>query len=297
MVEKYRYWLWIIPNRIPGLWNLCRELNILAAFYPYDEIRESRRLRNFVEIDEGDYVVAYLNNNTIGGIGKVTKLLFDATHQYRWQDKIDANADHLSAISIEWELVDEFGFQYDEGRIFDLIGIARLFVTTVHNMNPRYFKATKNWFKNQLKDIDDSARYSKPLKYDSLIAAQDLWLGETSLRDFIPGRLEDIFGTGWVMFEDNDGNQGVEYRLKSGEADLIFIDPTDSVTIIELKVVQARKQHVEQLARYCSEFEKLFSEKAKGILVAPGITSKAKKLITANKILQYRQFTMYFEFK
>lgn len=238
-----------------------------------------------------------MNNNTIGGIGKVTKRLFDATHQYRWQDKIDSNADHLSAISIEWELVDEFGFQYDEGRIFDLIGIARLFVTTVHNMNPRYFKATKNWFKNQLKDIDDSARYSKPLKHDSLIAAQDLWLGESSLRDFITGRLEDIFGTGWVMFEDNDGNQGVEYRLKSGEADLIFIDPTDSVTIIELKVVQAREQHVEQLARYCSEFEELFTEKAKGILVAPGITSKAKKRITANKTLQYRQFTMYFEFK
>lgn len=78
------YWLFIIPRSfVEGkLWEYCRQNSI--ATMQYQKEREDQKsittnIREIKKIKLGDKVVVYINNNTIGGIGEVSREFYENT--------------------------------------------------------------------------------------------------------------------------------------------------------------------------------------------------------------------------
>jgi len=284
MSKNKRHWLWIIPDRYEGLWKLCLEHNVLAMGYDINHPKAA------VEISPGDKVIVYLNKKTFGGIGRVTTNIYRAREEDSWENELGYS--WLTRVDIEWETVDEYGWQCDD--YFNLIGIKYLFTRTVHEMDFKYYKKVYRWIKDQQKQLDDSPRYIKPQKQVDLILASDINIKERALRDFLADNIELIFGESCEIFEDGEGNIGIEYDLETGSVDLMFINAEDKIVIVELKVVHARSEHVDQLKKYLENYEELFGEEALGMLIAPGITRSARKKLKSEDNISFHQFQLYF---
>lgn len=81
------YWLWIIPQRIPGLWDFCLQARVAAMEYEIGVQTKAKLNRELAgQIEIGDQVVAYLNDNRIGGVGVVNKSFFEDRRGYRHPD-------------------------------------------------------------------------------------------------------------------------------------------------------------------------------------------------------------------
>jgi hypothetical protein len=81
------YWLWIIPQRIPGLWDFCLQAKVAAMEYEIGVQTKAKLNRELVgQIEIGDQVVAYLNKSLVGGVGVVNKSFFEDRRGYRHPD-------------------------------------------------------------------------------------------------------------------------------------------------------------------------------------------------------------------
>lgn len=81
------YWLWIIPINSEDwgdLWDFCLREGVAAMQYQIGIDKRAEHNRALAEqIQVGDKIVAYLNQNRVGGVGTVTKPFYDASTPYR----------------------------------------------------------------------------------------------------------------------------------------------------------------------------------------------------------------------
>ena len=81
------YWLWIIPidrERTQDLWDFCLREGVAAMQYEIGIQKKAEHNRALAEqIAVGDKVVAYLNQNRVGGVGTVTSPFFDDPTGYQ----------------------------------------------------------------------------------------------------------------------------------------------------------------------------------------------------------------------
>ena len=64
------------------------------------------------KISEGDYLVAYLNQNTIGGYGRALSTVFESSEKESWINEL--TLDYSTRIKIDWKIVDETGWIFQE---------------------------------------------------------------------------------------------------------------------------------------------------------------------------------------
>ena len=85
--ETMNYWLWIIPidrERTQDLWDFCLREGVAAMQYEIGIQKKAEHNRALAEqIAVGDKVVAYLNQNRVGGVGTVTSPFFDDPTGYQ----------------------------------------------------------------------------------------------------------------------------------------------------------------------------------------------------------------------
>jgi len=80
-----------------------------------------------------------------------------------------------------------------------------------------------------------------------------------------------------------------EVETPYGKIDLVGEDSNGNIVIVEFKRSTAQLQAVSQLKRYV-DYYKSISKNVRGILVAPNITSSARKLLLEYG-LEYRKLT------
>ncbi len=260
--------------------------------YPPELPRSSYNQMLAKEIEKGDYVIAYLKNKTIGGIGKVVKPVFEAQKSETWEKQVDY--EFSTRIKVKWKYVDSRGWRFAE-EPKNFLGIQNLRTATIHEMTPTHFKNVELWLQRQVRK--KNLKQDITLKSVSvMVNASDLAIREQALRDFIANHVKEIFNDKWDLFVDEEGIEGIEYKLKSKYIDLILVDENDMTNIIEIKVVHANESVVLQLQEYIELYEEMFGDKAKGILIAPSIGTLAEELIRNDKKLRYMQFNPHLEF-
>lgn len=135
MSENERNWLWIIPDWNKTIWDICKEENLLVMAY----VEGNRNITLGKQIVEGDQIIVYLNQNTIGGICVSLGHFVKANKYYRikdieWQERTEWT--EIWVLPIRWKYLFENGFsfsKYPEG----LIGIpsVQLKNQTIHKMD------------------------------------------------------------------------------------------------------------------------------------------------------------------
>jgi 5-methylcytosine-specific restriction endonuclease McrBC GTP-binding regulatory subunit McrB len=82
-----KYWLWIIPvdrEATQDLWDFCLTAGVAAMQYEVGVQKKAEYNRALAQqIAVGDQVVAYLNQNRVGGVGTVTRPFFDGPTGYQ----------------------------------------------------------------------------------------------------------------------------------------------------------------------------------------------------------------------
>ena len=82
-----KYWLWIIPidrESTQDLWDFCLREGVAAMQYEIGVQKKAEHNRALAQqIAVGDRVVAYLNQNRVGGVGTVTRSFFDDPTGYQ----------------------------------------------------------------------------------------------------------------------------------------------------------------------------------------------------------------------
>jgi len=125
------YWLFIIPEKhYPDiLWEKCVKDNVLAMEYLIGETRSKRNIDLIKSIKKNDFVVAYLNEKRVGGIGKVEKEYFDAEMPYE-----DCGIDgYRQRIGVEWVFVKDHNYPtINYNKIF---GNMKINSATIHKLN------------------------------------------------------------------------------------------------------------------------------------------------------------------
>lgn len=105
--RETNYWLFIISQNPyiseeygMTLWEYCIENNVAAM--QYQEGKQSKYTRNInsiKKINEGDGVVAYLNESRVGGFGAVTKEFYENT-----DNNNGFNGEYGQRIDVNWEV-------------------------------------------------------------------------------------------------------------------------------------------------------------------------------------------------
>lgn len=70
-----------------------------------------------------------------------------------------------------------------------------------------------------------------------------------------------------------------EKEISVGNIDIYAIDAENNPVIIEVKRRKAQRKHIDQLNRYVNGYMNEYGEKARGVLVAPDITTSTKQAI------------------
>lgn len=100
---------------------------------------------------------------------------------------------------------------------------------------------------------------------------------ERDLRDFLLNKLSAI-EDGLTLFE-----QGVEYKLSTGRADILCYDKDNGIVVVELKVGETGIETYGQIKMYIAAVEKDVAKgkKVRGIIIAKGFDDKL--VITASR--------------
>jgi len=81
------------------------------------------------------------------------------------------------------------------------------------------------------------------------------------------------------LIETGLKTEKVEKMIATGGIDLFCRDKDNKFVVVELKRRKAGLQEVNQLRRYVDEIKKHKGEEVRGILAAPGITERAKRML------------------
>ncbi len=94
---------------------------------------------------------------------------------------------------------------------------------------------------------------------------------ESDLRDFVARNLQ-IIESGLRLFQDSDKN-GIEFPVDGGRIDILAIEQTGRLVVIELKVSRGRNRTVGQILYYMGWVDSnLASEPCRGVIIAKDIS-------------------------
>lgn len=144
-LEGNKYWLFIVnPNYLDGrLWKYCKTNSIAAMQYTLERELPGNVTKNRNQIEKirkDDKVIVYLNNKTVGGIGKVTSPFFEDT-------SIDNGFDGLfgQRIGLKWITED---FEKSVASIWTQLDIANKILgsQTIHEILESDYEKILNLF-------------------------------------------------------------------------------------------------------------------------------------------------------
>lgn len=103
---------------------------------------------------------------------------------------------------------------------------------------------------------------------------------ESHLRDFLAKNIETVRvkGTTLKVFSDTNGREGVEYPTDVGPIDILTVDASGDLVVIELKVSKGPDRAIGQAMRYMGWVKKHLAagKKVSGVIVACEIDEKLK---------------------
>jgi len=120
----------------------------------------------------------------------------------------------------------------------------------------------------------------------------DEFVYETQLREYISNNVE-IVEKGLSLYEDSDGNNGVEFPAGKWNIDVLATDKQNNYVVIELKKSKISDKVFGQLARYMGWVKTNLcdkNQKVRGIIVGGTITDELKyasKLTDNVKLMEY----------
>lgn len=121
---------------------------------------------------------------------------------------------------------------------------------------------------------------------------------EHQLRDFFAENIDTIPINGRYLrsYEDEEGQEGVEYQTATGRIDILAVDDNDAFYVIEFKRDRASDKVVGQVARYmgCVQHTIAGRREVKGVIVAKDIDDKLR--YAASVIPQVHLFEYQMEF-
>lgn len=139
------YWLFITPKDYEDgeLWKYCKRNSIAAMQYQYESEPQNlvtKNLRLINKIAEGDKVVVYLNDKTVGGIGEVIQPFYE---DVSYDNGFDG---HLGQrIGLRW-LTDEFEKSIEP--IWKELSLKKknLSLQTIHEISEDDYEKIANFF-------------------------------------------------------------------------------------------------------------------------------------------------------
>lgn len=120
----------------------------------------------------------------------------------------------------------------------------------------------------------------------------DEFVYETQLREFISNNIE-VVEKGLSLYEDSDGNTGVEFPAGSWNIDVLAIDKKKNFVVIELKKSQSSDKVFGQIARYMGWVKTYlckYKQKVRGVIIGGTITEELKYAAKLNdnvKLMEY----------
>ncbi|MGE0793487.1 MAG: EVE domain-containing protein [Candidatus Woesearchaeota archaeon] len=140
-------WLFMIRSEFEKgkVWEYSKEHGILMMHYLESDSKYQLNINYLKKINEGDLVVTYINNKTIGGIGEVTKTYYkDNSNDNGFEGKFSHRLD------VDWLYLD---FEKKLDDIEDKISFSKnnyikLASKTIHDLSENDFKLIEKLFKN-----------------------------------------------------------------------------------------------------------------------------------------------------
>ncbi|UCE07784.1 MAG: DUF91 domain-containing protein [bacterium] len=296
-MEKERFWLFIIPeNYYFGLWEKCLKDNVLACEYLPSYHGYTVNINMLREIQEGDRVVAYLNDKTIGGYATVTHTYFDANEDEKYPYGDDG---FRQRIGVKFDQYDSDGCQY-EGRIRDLIGLNRLHIKTIHELTARDFTRIEKWwnYRNYVEPEIESGDFLDETVSSNDFRPESVSLelrNERQLRNYLSNNLEEL-EPGLKIHQETNRN-GIEYRVKAGFIDILAIDKQGQFVVIELKRETGDESSLGQLLAYMGSLkEEKELENVRGILVAQDFNTKVRLAINVLPNIKIQSYDLEIRF-
>ncbi|MWC31024.1 endonuclease NucS domain-containing protein [Paenibacillus sp. MMS18-CY102] len=102
---------------------------------------------------------------------------------------------------------------------------------------------------------------------------------EAHLRDFIAKNISqvNIGGKPLRLYVDDNGIEGIEYRIPVGRIDILAVDENENFVVLELKLSRGIDTTVGQLLRYIGWLQSEYPDKkVSGIIVAENFDEKIK---------------------
>lgn len=120
-------------------------------------------------------------------------------------------------------------------------------------------------------------------------AAEQRFALESDLRDFLAWNL-NVLESGLRLYE-RDGRNGIEFPVDAGFIDILAVDRSGKLVVIELKLSRGRNRALGQLTYYMSWVDDKLSGPCRGYIVASEITDElrlAVRRVPGVSLAQYR---------
>jgi RecB family endonuclease NucS len=134
-------------------------------------------------------------------------------------------------------------------------------------------------------DIEPESSETEQDSYGSGLFAM-----EAHLRDYLAKNPPTLSGQSAPLrlYVDDTGRDGVEYQTAVGPLDLLFVDPSNDLVVVELKLGSGPDKALGQILRYMGWVEKhrARGKKVSGVIVASSISEKL--LYAATQVPQIR---------
>ena len=122
---------------------------------------------------------------------------------------------------------------------------------------------------------------------------------ESALREYISNNLDEV-GTGLKLYEDDDGNIGVEYPADNWSIDILAEDTQKNFLVIELKKSRSGDKVFGQLARYMGWVKAHIAkegQKIRGVIVGGIITDELKYAAALNENVKLMEYSLSVKLK
>ncbi len=114
------------------------------------------------------------------------------------------------------------------------------------------------------------------------------------MREYISSNL-DIVEKGLNLYEDDNGNLGVEYATNSWSIDILGVDKQKNFVVIELKKSRSGDKVFGQLARYMGWVKKNIAkkgQKVRGVIIGGIITDELKYAAVLNENVKLMEYSL-----
>ncbi|MFQ5976815.1 MAG: endonuclease NucS domain-containing protein [Candidatus Heimdallarchaeota archaeon] len=280
------YWVFIIPENVfIGLWERCVNENCVAMECPPHYHGCTRNIEKVNQIKEADWIVAYLNQNTIGGFGKVTKTLYDAKEE----DKYPHGSDGFrQRIGVKWEKVDLEGWHHP-GMIKDLIGIppSTLLAQTIHKLPQVYFENVRQFIEEKenlnMHDLDEEADVEESKALSMVLSST-----ERQVLGFLVANIEQL--------EKGLRILNTDVRTNVGTIDILAKDTENRSVVIDVTTTEVGDKALIRLLGCMGSLAKQKTGVIRGILVAPSLGRRIRSALAVLPTVSFRPYSMTLQF-